>query len=280
MAGGGENRHRQYGQPNLLENIRRALRRGGKTLEDLTLDEAAAFSEFHIGGRRATREIAARVGLRPGLRVLDLGCGVGGPARTLAAEFGCRVTGVDATAAFCEAACALNEQRGLDQSIKIIHGDVLSVELGRTFDVVWLQHVAANVGDKEALISRISRWLDDGGRLVFHEIFSGTGGSPRFPVPWADGPEMSDLCTMREFTRLLERHGFQQEWSEDVSAESLAWFERAITRIETQGVDRVNVPGVDLLMGERAPEKMRNVVRNLKEERIHVGQGLWRKPSR
>jgi hypothetical protein len=89
-----------YGQAELSAKIFTALREAGKDLDALTRDDFASFDEQHDRGRETTRELARLAGLRAGMHVLDVGSGLGGPARTLAVEYGCRVTGLDLTAVF------------------------------------------------------------------------------------------------------------------------------------------------------------------------------------
>jgi cyclopropane fatty-acyl-phospholipid synthase-like methyltransferase len=100
-----------YSQENLEESIRTALARTGESVT--SHGDTAGFDEFHIRGREATRELADRAGLKAGMTVLDLGCGIGGPARTLAAEYGCTVTGIDLVAEYIKAAEMLTAQVGL-----------------------------------------------------------------------------------------------------------------------------------------------------------------------
>lgn len=64
----------------------------------------ASVDEFHIRGRKATLELAERMKLTEDSRVLDIGSGLGGPARALADSYGCHVDGVDLTQESCEAA--------------------------------------------------------------------------------------------------------------------------------------------------------------------------------
>ena len=93
-----------YGREDLASSILEALTRAGVDVEDLTLDDLAPIDEFHIGGRDATINLAEAAVVNQDMLVLDVGCGIGGPARALASMFGCQVTGVDLTEEFCAAA--------------------------------------------------------------------------------------------------------------------------------------------------------------------------------
>ena len=96
-----------------------------------------------------SQELARLTGLHEGMHVLDVGSGLGGPARTLAAEFGCRVTGRDLTEEFCRAAVMLTVRVGLQDRITFQHGSALDLPFEEaTFDVVWTQGVFMNIADK------------------------------------------------------------------------------------------------------------------------------------
>src|SRR2546425_12738234 len=84
-----------WGRQGLERTILDALAASGKDIDRLTIDDLAPADQFHSGGKSSTVRLARLAGLKPGMRVLDVGGGLGGPARTLAAEFGCHITVVD-----------------------------------------------------------------------------------------------------------------------------------------------------------------------------------------
>src|SRR2546422_8751395 len=83
-----------WGRDGLERRILDALSAAGKDIGALTIDDLAPADQFHSGGKGATQRLARLAGLQPGTRVLDVGGGFGGPARTLAGEVGCRGGGV------------------------------------------------------------------------------------------------------------------------------------------------------------------------------------------
>ncbi|WP_189523858.1 MULTISPECIES: class I SAM-dependent methyltransferase [unclassified Mesorhizobium] len=74
----------------------------------MTAEDLSPVDEFHIGGRAATAELAAQLALTAGDRVLDIGCGLGGPARQIAAQYGCQASGIDLTRDYVEAGNVLS----------------------------------------------------------------------------------------------------------------------------------------------------------------------------
>ena len=86
------------------------------------------------------------------MHVLDVGGGLGGPARTLAVEFGCRVTVVDLAESYVEAGRMLTSLMGLDDRVTFHVGDALDLPFDDgAFDVVWTQNSGMNIADKERL---------------------------------------------------------------------------------------------------------------------------------
>lgn len=267
---------RHYGRADLLAAILEALRAAGKDLSRLKPEDLAPVDAFHIRGREATVELAARARLAPGLAVLDVGCGLGGSARYLAREHGCRVTGIDLTRDYVEAATALAGLVGLQSLVEFRQSSALALPFpdGR-FDVVWTEHVQMNVADKRAFYRELARVLAPGGRLVFHDVFLGPAGEPRYPVPWAEEESISFLATAGSVRTSLEDLGLRIEDWEDTTERSLAWFRAVAEKAKRAGPAPL---GMHLVMGRTTPEKFANLTRNLAEQRLAVAQGVARKP--
>ena len=262
-----------YSQPALAERIVDALARAGVDPGSLTREDIARLDEFHTGGREATRELARLAGLHQGMDVLDIGSGIGGPARTLAAEFGCTVSGVDLVEEFCRTATLLSEYLDLDAKTSFRHADALDLPFAAgAFDIPWLQHATMNIEDKPRLFREIRRVLRPGGRLALHEVCAGPAGSPRFPVPWAGDPSISFLLPEDAVQRLLDESGLQPRVWRDVTAAAQQWFRNLIAAADRS--DEAPAVSIALLMGPQAPQKLRNLVLNLDENRVRLIQAV------
>lgn len=262
-----------YEVGDLGERILAALRAAGKDLEHLAPGDLAPLDAFHIRGRDATRELAALVQLDASHQVLDVGCGIGGSARHLATEYGCRICGIDLTEEYCRVAAMLSDRCGLSAQTSFRAASALELPFAdASFDIAWTEHVQMNIADKARFYGEILRVLKPGGKLLFHDVFQGPGGEPHIPVPWAGGASISHLGAPAEIARLLQSIGLRQLHWEDVSAKSLAWFRALLERFATRGRPPL---GLHLLMGADAPRKFENLARNLDEARIVVVQAVY-----
>jgi ubiquinone/menaquinone biosynthesis C-methylase UbiE len=258
-----------YGRAgSLTASIQEALRAAGKDLAQLTVADLATVDEFHIRGRPATLDLANRLELTPASHVLDLGSGLGGAARTVAATYGCQVTGIDLTRSFCEAATALSTWVGLAAQTRFVHGDATAVPFASgSFDAVMTIHAAMNIAAKDALYAEAKRVLKPGGIFAIYDVLQGDGGPVVFPVPWAREPAISQLATPEQMRRLLTGAGFAIVAEEDSTDASLAWFQAVASRAAQAEQPPVVWRGH---LGDDYPQMARNQVRNLTERRIRT----------
>jgi ubiquinone/menaquinone biosynthesis C-methylase UbiE len=205
----------------LAETILAALAAAGKNLDALTVDDLALTDQFHGGGKAATLRLARLLDPKPGTRVLDVGGGLGGPARTLAAEFGCRVTVVDLTTSFVRAGQMLTDRVGLGDRVTHRVGNALELPFeSGSFDVVWTQNSGMGIADKETLYRGFHRVLRPGGRVATQEPVAGPVQPPVYPLMWATEPSGSFLVPPAELRASLERAGFAVSVWDDVTAET------------------------------------------------------------
>ncbi len=259
-----------YRQPELGQALLAALARSGTDIASLRREDLAPIEEFHIGGREATRALARVAGLQPGWRVLDLGSGIGGPARTLAAEFGCNVVGVDLVEESCRTAADLTARVGLSDRVQFRCADALDTGLeSASFDAVVLEHVNMNIADKGGLFYEAARVLRPGGRLALYEICAGPVSPVHFPVPWAVDARTSFLIAPEVLRWDTEAAGFKALVWEDVSRPAMEQFQTVLANLE-QSAPNAPPLGINLVMGADAKQKITNVVRNLEEARVRL----------
>jgi ubiquinone/menaquinone biosynthesis C-methylase UbiE len=255
-----------YGVADLARRIARAFRDAGRDIGTLTTADLAPVDEFHSRGRAATLELASRMELGPESHVLDIGSGLGGPARTLVERYGCRVTGIDLSPEFCETARELSRWVGLSDSVTFHQGDATALPWDAPmFDSVMTIHVAMNIPAKDAVYRGVHRVLRPGGIFVVYDILQGEGGDVLYPAPWARDPSISHLATPAQMRALLQDAGFEILDEQDSSTRSEAWFGEVATRLAAGNLPPVSLR---LLLGDDFVPMMRNQLRNLAEHRI------------
>jgi len=259
-------------RPEFLNDLRAALRSVGKDPDTRSAEDLFEADQFHGRGLAATEDLAERLQPAAGMHIVDVGCGIGGPARYFAQRFGCRVTGVDITPEFIEAGRALTRQVGLEDQVTLLEGDGAALPLpDAAHDGALLQNVTMNVADKAALYAEAARVLKPGAFLCVTEAALGPAGDPIYPMPWSDDGETSFLVTPRETESLIRAAGFTDISVEDESAHQVASAKKMRARIEA---GEIRPPlGPRLLMGELVDLKQANSIRNLETERlrfIHV----------
>lgn len=253
--------NQQYGRENLSARILEAFRKAGIDVEALTLDDLSSFDQLHTGGRRATRTLGELAGIEPGMQILDIGCGVGGPARTLAADFGCNVIGIDITKDYVLAAEMLTEKVGMSKQVTFIEGDALDLHFeDRAFDAVLSQNAIMNIEDKHQLFQEIHRVLRPGGILALEAIVQGDKEATSYPVYWADDPSVSFMETPENFRQIIEASGFTELAWLDVTQNTIA----LIHKVHSASKNENHPVGLHLLY-TNVPEKARNTLQGYED---------------
>jgi SAM-dependent methyltransferase len=198
-----------YGRGDVAERIRAALIATGKDPEAFTREDLGSIDQLHGGGIEATRVLARLAGVKPGTHVLDIGSGLGGPARTLAAEFGATVVGIDLTEEFCDVATELSSAVGLADRVRFECASALALPFeDGAFEVAWSQNVLMNIEDKAAVLREVRRVLRPGGLFALQSVMAGSD-EPYYPTPWADDASTSHLIGSDEFRVVAEAMGFE-----------------------------------------------------------------------
>ena len=253
-----------YRAAGLTQRLKTALAALGPDDQQLAPQQLGTLDQFHTRGLAATAELARLAGITAQMSVLDVGSGIGGPARVLAATHGCRVTGVDLSEPFVEAARYLTKRTGQSGQVSFQTGSALELPFeDATFDAALLQHVAMNIADRPRLYREIRRVLKQGGRFATYDVVLNSG-EPHYPVPWARTPETSFLLTAAATGEAIEAAGFQRLAWQDDSEAAKAW----IAQLRASGSPPA--PNLGTVMGPDFAQLAANLGRNLMEGRLGI----------
>jgi sarcosine/dimethylglycine N-methyltransferase len=261
-----------YSAQDIAARILAALRAAGLDPDQrLSAVELGALDHFHTGGFRASLALKELAQIRAEDRVLDLGAGLAGPARMLAASPGCRVACIELSDDYCVGARLLNRLTALEDRIDIHKGSALDMPFADgSFDVVWMQNVGMNIADKRTLYEEIRRVLKPDGRFAFQEMAAGQTATTYYPLPWATDPADNCLSSIEEMRAALTQCGFIADYFEDVSDAALPTPAAATPEAAPQAPLSLSVY-VDNLA-----QKAENATRSLREDQIRLVRGVFR----
>lgn len=263
-----------YHTPRLYETILEKLQEQGLDLDTVTRKSISGVDEFHVRGAEVSIELAEKIDIR-GSSVLDVGCGIGGPCRMLADIYACQVTGIDLNEEYIRTAALLSELVGLSEQTSFLRGNATALPFeDESFEVVWTQHVQMNIQDKMAFYKEIHRVLKKGGSFLYYDIFKRGASSISYPVPWADDVSISFLFPPEEMTLILQNLGFRALQTLDQTEKGIAFFEKLMARIQEVGPPKI---GINLLMGDKTPVKIGNLLNGLKDGKLQLQSGVYLK---
>jgi sarcosine/dimethylglycine N-methyltransferase len=263
-----------YRATGLTLRLKTALAALGPDEQRLMPQQLAGLDQFHTRGLAATVQLAELAGINADMSVLDVGSGVGGPARFLAAAYGCRVTGVDLSEPFVAAARYLTERTGQSGLVSFETASALELPFDDGyFDVALLQHVAMNIADRPRLYREIRRVLKLGGRFATYDVVLNDGAEPLYPVPWARTPATSFLLAAAATREAIEPAGFRTLMWQDDSDAAKVW----ITQQRASGPPPS--PNLGVVMGPDFAQLSANLGRNLTEGRIGILSAVFEAAS-
>lgn len=265
-----------YATDRLLERIEAGLAALGHDPQNISQEALKPVDEFHSAGFASTRHLLDRLYGTPVETALDIGSGIGGPARSMAARLGCRVEGVDLTPDFVETARELSRRTGMDGVTSFCEGSATALPQADTsVDLAWMLHVGMNVADKRAIFAEAARVLRPMGHFVVFDLVLGDDPAPPdFPVPWASAPGQSHLAAAQDYRAAAAEAGFAQLSEADRGAFVLETHRDALAEIDRNGPPPL---GLHLVLGADAREKIGNFVAALEAGRITPVEMVFRK---
>jgi ubiquinone/menaquinone biosynthesis C-methylase UbiE len=254
-----------YTHGTLGDAILAAAKQGSADPTRLTLQDLAPVDEFHLGGIEATEHFVPQLGIEPGTKWLDVGSGIGGPARHIVDHGKCRVTGIDLVPEFCSVSRLLTEKVGLSGKVEFHQGSALAMPFADgSFDGAYTMHVAMNIEDKPALYREVHRVLKPEAIFGIYDILAGPVPDPLvFPVPWASSGKTSFLASIGEMVALLEHAGFDIL----VRTDRRAFAREFLERMRQRAAAGLPALGIHIVMGEGYKEKISNLRSNIEAGR-------------
>jgi len=250
-----------YTRGTLLVTIFDALRQMGKDPDRLSTSDLAAADEFHAGWRAMTAELGKDLALAPGMHLLDVGSGIGGPARYFAEAHGCRVTGIDLTEEFVRVAEELTRRCGLAGLASFRQASALDLPFAAgTFDAATLIHVGMNVADKAAVFANVRRVLKPGGLFAVYDLMQVQEGAIPYPMPWAQTAATSFVEAPETYRRLLAAAGFEPGREENRRELVLKLAREMREKAAAHGAPPL---GAHTLMGPASRDRLANIMGTL-----------------
>ena len=263
-----------YFVSNLYNNILDKLKSIDVDLNDLKRTDLSSVDEFHVRGLEVSKELAQHI-TSSNLKVLDVGCGLGGPARMIADEKSCTVTGLDLSQEFIDTAKALSKLVNLDSKTTFLKGDALDLPFEKnSFDVVWTQHVQMNISEKKKFYNEIFRVLKTGGKFLYYDIFKSSDNDINYPMPWASRQDLSHLINISELEKILNSIGFNSLSQKNQTNAGLSSIKQMLSHIKEFGPPKM---GLNVLMGKDTKQKILNAFNHLDQGDLQLWSGIAEK---
>lgn len=250
-----------YAHGSLGVAILNALAQAGKDVHHLSVKDLAPVDEFHIGGRPATVEFAAQLNLRTGMKLLDIGCGLGGTARFMVDAHGCQVTGIDLSEEYVGVATLLADRAQLGDRVAYRQASALELPFAdSSFDGAYMCHVGMNIEDKAGLFREVRRVLRPAAVFGIYDVMRMGPGELSYPVPWASDVATSFVLDSAGYKQLLASAGFEVMQERDRRDFALAAFQQMRAKAASAGPSPL---GLHIVMGQNAGQKVRNMIANV-----------------
>ena len=249
----------------LYSRINQAMSDSGLNNKKLEIEDLFPIDQYHARGIGATKDLGKRMPITENQKILDVGCGLGGPARYYAKEFKCHITGVDITPSFIEIGNNFNRLTSMSTMVDLYVGNGEKLEFeDEVFDGAYSQHVTMNISDRMKFFSEIYRVLKKGSFFAFTEHGLGPIGNPNFPLPWADNQDMSFLLPPAKTVTILKEIGFINIKLIETGDKYIEGYEKLIQK---QPKSEKPTLGIHVIGGSSMHERSINSMRSIKENR-------------
>jgi SAM-dependent methyltransferase len=182
----------------------------------VTAEQLDRLDQFHLGGLGAVDRMLPSLRIGTDSTVIDVGSGLGGPARRIAELSGATVVGVDITEEYVDAARALTRRVGLEGRVSFQHSGIAEHQPTSPYDAAVTMHVQMNVADKAAWFSAIAARLGPGARLATWEVVSAGSVALTYPMPWSMDGSDSHVVSPDELLSAITSAGFSTlAWVDD-----------------------------------------------------------------
>ena len=249
---------KHYSNDDLEAKIYDGFKKKGIARKDITVEDLAIVDEFHIGGVEATSLLIEKLPILPSSHLLDIGCGIGGPARYIANSKDCKIDGIDITADYIKTGNGLTKQVGLSNKVYLTQGSALNTPFqDQQFDVSYMMHVGMNISDKNALMKEVFRVTKSGGIFGIYDVILTGHGDMRYPVPWSESESGSAISTSDTYKEALKQAGFNISYEKSEKDFALTFFNKMLKDINTS--QPPPALGLHLLMGPNTQMKIKNM---------------------
>ena len=245
--------------------IHKAMSEAGLNDKKLEIEDLFPIDQYHARGIAATIDLGKRMPISEKQKIIDIGCGLGGPARYFAKQFKCFITGIDITPSFIEIGNKFNNLTSMSKqvSLQIGNGETLDFE-DETFDGGYSQHVTMNIKNRKEFFLEAFRVLKKGTFFAFSEHGLGPKGNPIFPLPWADTSEMSFLLSPESTISLLKEIGFYDIQIIETSEKYISGYEKMI---DNKSKKDKPILGIHVIGGATMKQRSINSMKSIKEKR-------------
>ena len=254
---------KNYNQTDLLDKIKLCLSDMDINPSELTTKDLSLFDQMHLGGSAAVKIVSQELNLNKNSNVLDLGCGLGGPARLIAEINNSKVEGIDLMPSYINDGNKLSEIVGLRNRVSLMSGNVLNLPYdNETFDASYMVHVGMNISNKLSLMKNVYRVLKNKAVFVIFDQIKLNNNKTKLPLPWASKQRQSSIGSIDDYKSSLTKAGFSILKFEIMNETALKWIQKSIINLNNN-----NKKGLafNLLMGKSFQEKYFNLVDEIKK---------------